>query len=153
MAKQIVIDDREYIEIVDKNGTVTGGFMFNPADLDIIKSADTVQKKFEELELPADDDPDGLDKMSGTVKELFDELLNTQGASDDLFKHCNPWTPYKDGRFFCEYVLDQLVKFIESEMNVRIKKSTSRLRNYHSLRCFLPYSLSRCSFAAFKSYR
>ena len=56
--------------------------------------------------------------------------MNTQGASDDLFKHCNPWTPYKDGRFFCEYVLDQLVKFIESEMNVRIKKSTSRLRNY-----------------------
>ena len=46
MAKQIVIDDREYIEIVDKNGTVTGGFMFNPADLDIIKRADTVQKKF-----------------------------------------------------------------------------------------------------------
>lgn len=130
MAKQIVIDDREYIEIVDKNGTVTGGFMFNPADLDIIKRADTVQKKFEELELPADDDPDGLDKMSGTVKELFDELLNTYGASDDLFKHCNPWTPYKDGRFFCEYVLDQLVKFIESEMNVRIKKSTSRLRNH-----------------------
>lgn len=130
MARQLVIDDRELIEIVDKNGNVTGGFMWNAADLDIIKRADTVQKKFEQLDLPASDDPEGLDKMTGTVKTLFDELLNTQGAADDLFKNCNPWTPCKDGRFFCEYVLEQLVKFIETEMNVRIKKSTSRIRNY-----------------------
>lgn len=130
MARQITIDDREYIEIVDKNGTKTGEFMWNPSDFDIIKRAEAVQKKFGDLDVPASDDPEALGKMTAPVKKLFDELLNSKGASEELFKYSNPWSPCADGRFFCEYVLDQLIQFIENEMNVRIKKSISRVRNY-----------------------
>ena len=84
MARQITIDDREYIEIVDKNGTKTGGFMWNPSDFDIIKRAEAVQKKFGDLDVPASDDPEALGKMTAPVKELFDELLNSKGASEEL---------------------------------------------------------------------
>ena len=84
MARQITIDDREYIEIVDKNGTKTGGFMWNPSDFDIIKRAETVQKKFGDLDIPGADDPEALDKMTAPVKALFDELLNSKGASEEL---------------------------------------------------------------------
>ena len=42
MARQLKIDDREWIEVTDAAGNVTGGFWWNPSDLDIIKRCEKI---------------------------------------------------------------------------------------------------------------
>ena len=37
MARELVLDTREWIEIKDTRGNVTGGFYWNPSDLDVAK--------------------------------------------------------------------------------------------------------------------
>ena len=52
MGKQLVLDNREWIDIVDSKGNVTGGFYWNPADLDIVKRYEKVAAEFEKIQLP-----------------------------------------------------------------------------------------------------
>lgn len=52
MARQIKIDDREWIEIVNSSGEVTGGFYWNPSDLDIVKRCEKVMDFFDGMEVP-----------------------------------------------------------------------------------------------------
>ena len=37
MARQIQVNDQEWIEIINQEKEVTGGFWWNPSDLDIVK--------------------------------------------------------------------------------------------------------------------
>ena len=131
MARQLKIDDREWIEVTDAAGNVTGGFWWNPSDLDIIKRCEKTLNFFETAQIPdVDTDLDKLYEFTDQVKTAFDELLNSSGASDVLFKNANPLTPRPDGTLHCQYVLDVLVDFISKEMNTRIKKSSSRVKKY-----------------------
>lgn len=131
MARQLRIDDREWIEVTDAAGNVTGGFWWNPSDLDIIKRAEKTLSFFETAELPdVDTDFDKLYEFTNQVKKEFDDLLNSEGASDVLFKNANPLTPRPDGTLHCQYVLDVLVNFISKELNTRIKKKSSRVKKY-----------------------
>lgn len=130
MARQIKIDQREFIEIVSSDGKVTGGFYWNPSDLDIVKRCEKVIDFFDHLEAPdGESDTDKLFALSDSIKQQFDYLISP-GSSDALFKHANPLTPREDGTLFAEYVLSQLVTFIESELNVRMKKTTARIEKY-----------------------
>ena len=130
MARQIRLDDREWIEIVNSNGDVTGGFYWNPSDLDIVKRCEKVIDFFDHLEVPeGGSDTDTLFALSDSIKQQFDYLISS-GSSNALFKHANPLTPREDGTLFAEYVLSQLVAFIESELNVRMKKTTDRIEKY-----------------------
>lgn len=130
MAKQIKIDSREWIEIVNSNGEVDGGFYWNPSDLDIVKRCEKVMDFFEHLEAPEKDDKtDALFLLSDTIKQQFEYLISP-GASDTLFKYANPLSPREDGSFYAEYVLGQIVEFIQSELNVRIQKATSKIDQY-----------------------
>ena len=130
MARQIILEDREWIEIANSNGEVTGGFYWNPSDLDIVKRCEKVMDFFNHLEVPeGESGTDTLFSLSDSIKQQFDYLISP-GASDELFKNANPLTPREDGTFFSEYVLSQLVSFIESELNVRMRKTTARIEKY-----------------------
>ncbi|MGL5514975.1 MAG: hypothetical protein ACRDBM_17310 [Sporomusa sp.] len=128
--RSIVIDDRETIEIKNSNGEVTGSFLWNPTDFDIIKRYDKVRDYFESMKIDNNDDgTDAAMKISDEIKENFDYLLNSK-ASETLFKNCNPLTPRSDGELYAEYVLNIIVKFIEKEMDTRLKKAKTRADKY-----------------------
>lgn len=130
MARQIRIDDREYIEIVNSSGEVTGGFYWNPSDMDIVKRCEDVIDFFGNMEIPEKDTKtDTLFALSDTIKQQFDYLISP-GASDILFKYANPLSPREDGSLYAEYVLKQIVAFIESELDVRMRKTTDKIREY-----------------------
>lgn len=128
MARQISLDEREWIEIVNSKKEVTGGFWWNPADMDIVKRCEKTIENFNNLEVTGKDE-NALFRTAEYIKEQFDYLISP-GASEELFKHCNPLSPREDGTLYCEYVLDILVNFIESEMNTRVKRTTDRIEKY-----------------------
>ena len=70
MARQIVLDSREWIEIKNSAGEVTGGFFFNPTDMDIIKRAEQIAKFFETVDVP--EDAEGLTKLNDDIRKQFD---------------------------------------------------------------------------------
>ncbi|MCC3388157.1 hypothetical protein [Enterocloster citroniae] len=127
MARQITLNDREWIEIVNSGKEVTGGFWWNPSDLDIAKRCENVLNYFNDIDVDKEAD---FFAISDEIKKQFNYLLGSDNASEELFKHCNPLSPRSDGTFHMEYVLDTLVKFIESEMKTRIKKSEARIKKY-----------------------
>lgn len=130
MARQIKLDDREYIEIINSAGKVTGGFYWNPSDLDIVKRCEKVMDFFGHMEVPKKgSETDTLFALSDTIRRQFDYLISP-GASDTLFKYANPLSPREDGSLYAEYVLSQIVAFIESELNVRMKKTTAKIEQY-----------------------
>lgn len=126
MARQIVLEDQEWIEIVNKEKQVIGGFWWNPSDLDIVKRCENVIDSFNNISVTKESD---LFEVSEAIKSKFDYLLGTN-ASEELFKRCNPLSPRPDGTFFAEYVLDVISKFIRDELDVRMKKTTGRIKKY-----------------------
>lgn len=126
MARQITLKDQEWIEIVNSEKQVTGGFWWNPSDLDIVKRCEKVIEYFNGMNVEEGTD---IFAISEAIKKQFDYLLGSN-ASKELFKNCNPLSPMPDGTFFAEYVLDVLVKFIESEMGTRMKQSAARIKKY-----------------------
>ena len=131
MARQLKIDDREWIEVTDAAGNVTGGFWWNPSDLDIVKRCEKAMNFFKTAQIPdAEENLDKLFEFTDQVKGVFNDLLNSDNASDTLFKNANPLTPRPDGTLHCQYVLDVLVEFISKELNTRIKKKSSRVKKY-----------------------
>lgn len=129
MARQIELESREKIEIVDSEKNVTGVFYWNPSDFDIVKRCEKVTEVFENLSIPKDAGDDALFQLSNDIKKQFDYLLNSE-ASEALFSKCNPLSPRPNGELYAEYVLSVLIKFIEAEMDVRLKKSTARIKKY-----------------------
>lgn len=131
MARQITLDDREVIEIVNSQGAVTGSFLFNPTDLDIVQRCEKVIDYFNNLQMPDSEniDMDMVNGISDQIKSQFDYLLDSE-ASVTLFAHCNPLSPREDGTLYCEYVLETITRFIEKEYNVRTKKTQARISKY-----------------------
>lgn len=136
MARQIKLDDREKIEIVDADGVVTGWFRFNPTDTAILDRFKDLEKYFDskngELKkLSASEQKDfDIDALQEETKKEFDKLLNYEGAGDALFKNCSPLTLMPNGDVFAGYVMFKIAKFMKSEFGVREKRSKSRISKY-----------------------
>lgn len=125
MARQIKLDTRELIEIVDSDGNVTGHFRWNPADLDIVKRFDSVVDFFNSMQVSENN----ADEISEAIKNQANYLLDSPNAAEELF-HCNPLTPRADGTYYFEYVFNTLAEFVKSELKVRVPKVTSRMKKY-----------------------
>lgn len=130
MGNQLVLDNREWIEIVNTKGDSMGGFYWNPTDLDIVKRYEKVAEEFTNIQIPKDDDMEALCVASDKVSELFDYFLNSSHASEQLFAGANPFTPRPEGIFLCEYVMDAVCAYIEKELDVRIRKTNARIKKY-----------------------
>nr|DAH14471.1 MAG TPA: tail assembly chaperone [Caudoviricetes sp.]DAH31908.1 MAG TPA: tail assembly chaperone [Caudoviricetes sp.]DAR11978.1 MAG TPA: hypothetical protein [Bacteriophage sp.] len=127
MARELVLDTREWIEIKDTRGNVTGGFYWNPSDLDVAKRCEKVVEVFENLHVDENAGDDELYKVSDEIKKQFEYLLNTDVSA--LFQ-INPLSPRPDGTLYAEYLLDVITTFIETEMDVRIKHTSARIKKY-----------------------
>lgn len=125
MARQIKLDTRELIEIVDSDGNVTGHFRWNPSDLDIVKRFDSVVNFFNSMQV----NENNADEISKAIKNQANYLLDSPDAAEELF-HCNPLTPRSDGTYYFEYVFNTLAEFVKSELKVRVPKVTSRMKKY-----------------------
>lgn len=125
MARQIKLDTRELIEIVDSDGNVTGHFHWNPADLDIVKRFDSVVDFFNSMQV----NENNADEISEAIKNQANYLLDSPDAAEELF-HCNPLTPRTDGTYYFEYVFNTLADFVKSELKVRVPKVTNRMKKY-----------------------
>lgn len=125
MARQIHLDTRELIEIVDSDGNVTGHFRWNPSDLDIVKRFDSVVNFFNSMQVSENN----ADEISEAIKNQANYLLDSPDAAEELF-HCNPLTPRADGTYYFEYVFNTLAEFVKSELKVRVPKVTSRMKKY-----------------------
>lgn len=125
MARQIKLDTRELIEIVDSDGNVTGRFRWNPSDLDIVKRFDSVVNFFNSMQV----NENNADEISEAIKNQANYLLDSPDAAEELF-HCNPLTPRSDGTYYFEYVFNTLAEFVKSELKVRVPKVTSRMKKY-----------------------
>ena len=127
MARELVLDTREWIEIKDTRGNVTGGFYRNPSDLDVANRCEKVVEGFEKLHVDENAGDEELYKVSDEIKKQFEYLLNTDVSA--LFQ-INPLSPRPDGTLYAEYLLDVITTFIETEMDVRIKRTSARIKKY-----------------------
>ena len=127
MARELVLDTREWIEIKDTRGNVTGGFYWNPSDLDVTNRCEKVVEVFEKLHVDENAGDEELYKVSDEIKKQFEHLLNTDVSA--LFQ-INPLSPRPDGTLYAEYLLDVITTFIETEMDVRIKRTSARIKKY-----------------------
>lgn len=127
MARELVLDTREWIEIKDTRGNVTGGFYWNPSDLDVANRCEKVVEVFEKLHVDENAGDEELYKVSDEIKKQFEYLLNTDVSA--LFQN-NPLSPRPDGTLYAEYLLDVITTFIETEMDVRIKRTSARIKKY-----------------------
>ena len=127
MARELVLDTREWIEIKDTRGNVTGGFYWNPSGLDVANRCEKVVEVFEKLHVDENAGDEELYKVSDEIKKQFEYLLNTDISA--LFQ-INPLSPRPDGTLYAEYLLDVITTFIETEMDVRIKRTSARIKKY-----------------------
>lgn len=136
MARQIKLDDREKIEIVDADGVVTGWFRFNPTDTAILDRFKDLEEYFngknaELKKLSASEQKDfDINALQEEIKKEFDKLLGYEGAGDAIFKNCSPLAIRANGDIFATYVMWQIAKFMKSEFGVREKRAKSRISKY-----------------------
>lgn len=102
-----------------------GAFRFNPSDLDIAKRYDQVIEKLNNMEIS--EDIDKVLELSDEIKTQIDYLLGFK-VSDDIFAHCNPFSPTANGDLFIEVVLDGIANIVESETKQRIEKKQARIK-------------------------
>ena len=136
MARQIKLDDREKIEIVDSDGIVTGYFRFNPTDTGIISRFNDLEKYFQdkEKELSGLSSKEfGIDEMESLISDIkkqYDKLLDYDGAGEALFKNASPLSLRPNGEIFAIYVMNQILKFIKTEFGIREERAKSRISKY-----------------------
>ena len=106
---------------------MTGGFYWNPSDLDVANRCEKVVEVFEKLHVDENAGDEELYKVSDEIKKQFEYLLNTDISA--LFQ-INPLSPRPDGTLYAEYLLDVITTFIETEMDVRIKRTSARIKKY-----------------------
>nr|DAI27732.1 MAG TPA: hypothetical protein [Caudoviricetes sp.] len=135
MARQIKLDDREKIEIVDADGNVTGYFRFNPTDTAIIERFENIEKYFKDKQkylasIQNGNDIDIINELIREIKIEFDKFLNYEGAGETLFKNCSPLAIRPNGEMHAVYVVNALINFIQSELKSRSKKAEANISKY-----------------------
>lgn len=103
-------------------GTIT----FNPADYDIIRRAEDVEKWFSSLKIGDEISFDEFFAVTDKIKAQFDYLCN-RNVSDQLFSVCNPLTSLADGSFYFAHIFEVVLDLVQSETKKRMKASEKRV--------------------------
>ena len=115
-------------ELKNERGDVIGAITFNPADYDLIRRAEAVQKWFSEMKIGSDITVDEFFETTDKIKAQFDYLCN-RNVSDEIFKVCNPLTSLADGTFYFEQILVIILDLVTSETKKRMRASEKRIDN------------------------
>lgn len=113
-------------ELKNEHGEHIGTITFNPADYDIIRRAETVEKWFSEFKVKPGVTIDEFLEFTDKVKEQFDYLCN-RSVSSDLFTVCNPLTILADGTFYFQQILEIIIDLVRTEVTKRMKASEKRV--------------------------
>ena len=114
-------------ELKDENGEHIGAIRFNPADFDLVRRAEAVEKFFTEYTVPDALDLESFFACSDEIKKQFDYLLN-RPVSEEIFSVCNPLTLLADGTYYFTQVLTVIMDLVQKETAKRIKASEKRVR-------------------------
>lgn len=115
-------------ELKNERGERIGGITFNPADYDIIRRAEMVEKWFAGLTIGDDITMDDFFAMTDKIKDQFDFLCNRK-VSDEIFSVCNPLTSLADGTFYFAQILEIILDLVRTETAKRMKASEKRVEN------------------------
>lgn len=113
-------------ELKDESGAHIGAIRFNPADFDLIRRAEAVEKFFNEYQVPDDLTLEAFFACTDEIKKQFDFLLN-RPVSAELFSVCNPMTLLADGSYYFTGVLAVILDLVRTETGKRIKASEKRV--------------------------
>ena len=113
-------------ELKDESGAHIGEIRFNPADFDLIKRAEAVEKFFTEYEIPDALDLESFFACGDEIKKQFDYLLN-RPVSEQLFAVCNPLTLLADGTYYFTQLLTVIMDLVNTETKKRILASEKRV--------------------------
>lgn len=114
----------ETLKFTDKAGKPTGSITFNPYDFGLVFRSEELRKRIAQITEPLSHlnikaDGTSKDTSSQTAIEVaekqfyeaFDEYLQPENSSEDLFKVCRPFAKVR-GRFYCSLVIDGIVNYI-----------------------------------------
>ena len=113
-------------ELKNEVGAHIGTIRFNPADFDLVRRAEAVEKFFTEYTVPDAFDLDTFFACSDEIKKQFDYLLN-RPVSGEIFGVCNPLTLLADGTYYFTQVLAVVMDLVQTETKKRIKASEKRV--------------------------
>lgn len=123
----IVIDDGSKVfNIKNKHGKVLSQFVFRPSDTNITQRYDEVRQFFEEFKAPDEMSPEKIEQL---FIEKLDYLVNAD-TKETFFGIMGPFSPMPDGRLFVEVCMDAIYGVISRELDVRMKKTQSRVSKY-----------------------
>lgn len=123
----IVIDDGSKVyNIKNKQGKILSQFSFRPTDTNIVDRYEEVQKFFNEFSFPEEMD---IKEVENIFTDKMNYLVGSE-MGDAFFSIMGPFSPMPGGRIFLEVCLESVIKVIEKEMNVHIKKGQSRVSKY-----------------------
>lgn len=113
-------------ELKNEHGEQIGTITFNPADYDLIRRAEDVEKWFSEMKIGSVVSMDEFFEITDKIKAQFDYLCN-RNVSGEIFKVCNPLTSLADGTFYFEQILSIILDLVTSETKKRMKASEKRI--------------------------
>lgn len=124
---EIIIDDGSKVfNIKNKHGKVLSRFIFRPADTNITQRYDEVRQFFEKFKAPDEMSPEEIEQL---FIEKLDYLVNAD-TKETFFGIMGPFSPMPDGRMFVEVCMDAICGVISRELDVRMKKTQSRVSKY-----------------------
>lgn len=112
--------------IRNEYGEEIGTIRFNPADMDIMRRCDEVERWFKNIDIPEEPTIDDFFNLTDKIKAQFDFLLN-RNVSGEVFKICNPLTLTADGTYFYSNVLEAVMQIIADTVKERRAKSEQRI--------------------------
>lgn len=130
MANEVMnlsVDTGSILVNVDDNGEIIGQFRFNPNDPDIVKRYEKVIDVIKGITVEEDGDEKEIFRISDTIKEQFDYLLNYK-VSEGIFGTCNPLTLLSNGDFYFENVMEGIGNLIETVADMRLKKKMTKIK-------------------------
>lgn len=140
----IIVDDGlEKISVKNRFNDEIGVFSFRPTDIGIIERFNSMVDDFEGIVKPLEDiniNPDGTAGENST-----DEIEAFNEAKERLYKACDKifggnmseaffgkMHPFSivNGKFYCEYALEGVGKFISKRFDRETKKINNRVERY-----------------------
>ena len=113
-------------QLKNEHGEQIGVITFNPADYDIIRRAETVEKWFDGLKIEDEITMEEFFSITDKIKAQFDYLCN-RNVSEQIFGVCNPLTSLADGNFYFAQILEIILNLVRTETEKRMKASEKRV--------------------------
>lgn len=115
------------VDITNEKDEIIGTYEFLPSDPSLITKCEDFYTYLENRVIGEEDEKDNFATMNKEIKEQFDSFLGA-GNGESIFKTYQPMVILANGDFFFEVMLEEIVKDVEKELDVRIKKKQAKIK-------------------------